>query len=89
MGYIFRVLAKELFSLSTLFLVIVPFILMNKDDYAARSHLSNIKYQTQSSLMNTFEGAKNNFAFAAPNMSYGASGSSAYVSGGPIYLPTE
>ncbi len=88
MGYIFRVLAKELFSLSTLFLVIVPFILMNKDDYAAQTHLANIKYHTQSSIISTFEGAKNNYAFAAPNMSYSAGGSS-YVNGGPIHMPTR
>lgn len=88
MGYIFRVLAKELFSLSTLFLIIVPFILMNKDDYAAKTNISDIKYHTQSSIMSTFDGAKNNFAFAAPNMAM-KTGNSSYVSGGPIYMPTH
>lgn len=88
MGYIFRLLTKEIFSLSTLCLVLIPFIMMNKDEYAARSSIDNIKYQTQSSITSTFEGAKNNYAFAAPNMNYGGGGGS-YVKGGPIYMPTR
>ncbi len=88
MGSVFRVLFKELFSLTTLFLVIVPFIIANKDDYAARQHLNDLKGQTQYAIVSTFDGAKNNFAFAAPSMTLGA-GKGAYVSGGPIYMPSH
>lgn len=89
MGSIFRVLSKELFSLTTLFFVIVPFIMANKDDYAARQHINNIKSQTQYAVYSTFDGAKNNFAFAAPNIGLGGGSGGAYVNGGPIHMPSQ
>ena len=90
MGSIFRVLSKELFSLATLFFVIVPFIMANKDDYAARQHINNIKDQTQYAIASSFDGARNNFAFAAPSTKFNASGGGrTYISGGPIHMPGQ
>ncbi len=89
MGSIFRVLSKELFSLATLFFVIVPFVMANKDDYAARQHMNSLKDQTHYAMTSTFESAKNNYAFAAPNMRLSSGGGGAYVNGGPIYMPTH
>lgn len=87
MGSIFRVLSKELFSLATLFFVIVPFIMANKDDYAARQHMNSIKDQTHYAITSTYEGAKNNFAFATPHMRLSGGDNGAYVNGGPIHMP--
>ncbi len=88
MGSIFRVLSKELFSLATLFFVIVPFVMANKDDYAARQHMNSISDQTQYAIASAYDGSKNNFAFAAPNMRL-SGGGGAYVNGGPIYMPSH
>ena len=84
MGYLFRVLSKELFSLGTLFFLIVPFVLSMTDDYAARQKASLMKNQAQASVMNTFQGAKANFSFAAPGFH---SGKGSYVNGRPIHIP--
>lgn len=88
MGSLFRVLYKELFSLGTLFFIIVPFIMSMKDDYSARTHMQSIKDQTQSAVFSTFDGARNNFSFAAPGSGFSGSGKGgAYVNGGPIHMP--
>ena len=89
MGSIFRVLYKELFSLGTLFFIIVPFVMSMTDDYSARQHMQSMKDQTQFAVASTFSTAKNNFNFAAPGSSFGSGGGGAYVNGGPIHIPQQ
>lgn len=84
MGYLFRVLYKELFSLGTLFFVIVPFVMSMTDDYSNRQQAADFKNQAQAAVENTFEGAKNNFSFTHPGLS---SSKGSYVTGGPIHMP--
>lgn len=89
MGSIFRVLYRELLSLGTLFFVIVPFVMSMSDDYSARQHLDSMKAQTHSAISSTYNGAKNNFSFAAPSMGMSSGGGGTYVSGGPIHIPQQ
>ena len=90
MGSLFRVLSKELFSLGTLFFVIVPFVMSMSDDYSARQHLSSLKDQTQFAVETTFNGSKDNFGFAQNSLSSGLTSSKGhYVNGGPIYFPQQ
>lgn len=88
MGGLFKLLAKELFSLGTLFFIIVPFVLSMTDDYAARNReFGKIKDTTENLIFSSLDGSPS-FG-GAGNFGGGRGGGGGYVSGRPIHIPQQ
>lgn len=80
----FKLLSKELFSLGTLFFVVVPFVMSMAGNQNAKNHIENVKYQTSSFV----QGGIDSFSGSLPSMSLGSSGGGRYyTNGGPIFIP--
>ncbi|QQG37224.1 MAG: hypothetical protein HYS17_05540 [Micavibrio aeruginosavorus] len=87
MGGLFKLLAKELFSLGTLFFIIVPFMLSMTDDYAARnSEFGKIKNTTENLIYGSLDGGPH---FDISSGLGGGNGGGSYVSGRPIRIPQQ
>ncbi len=79
-----KLLSKELFSLGTLFFVVVPFVMSMAGEQNARNHIENVKYQATSFV----QGGIDSFSSSLPGMSIGSSGGgSYYTNSGPIFIP--
>lgn len=78
-----KLLSKELFSLGTLFFVVVPFVMSMTGEQNARNHIENVKYQATSFV----QGGIDSFSNSLPTMSVGSGGGGYYTNGGPIFIP--